>query len=713
MMSYEVFCICNFELQYLNLEGIRSIYMKYISLLILLCFLLGCKNEEQLSFLSNNEKEWLLVNGDSLRVAQDPLYAPLDFINDKGEVIGISNDYLSLIEDKLNIEFIKLHEESLDANLELIKSKHVEIATSLSKTPQRSEYLIFTEAYFESPVVIVSNSDKLLTVADLYDKKVSVSYKFAVHEYLERTYPDLKLDLVLDDLEGLKKLVFDETDVMILDLASASFHLENLGIVKLHVAGNIDFTYRIAMGVRDDMPILRTILDKTIAAISRSEKNKIRKEWVFLSTREFWERRNFWYWIGSAALLVMVVFSILFVFNKRLQRLVIKRTAELNKELSHRLVAESALKDSEARYRIVAEQRGQIVYDYNLLDDSVLWSGDLKNTIGSTTKEYESITIKDWEKFVHPDDVDNAVSTLDHSIAKGDDYEVIYRYQHKNGLYVPIHDKGTFLKDGSGKAYRMLGIMSDISVQMEREEQLKEATKVAKNADRLKTLFLANMSHEIRTPMNSIVGFSSLLSSPNITKEKQFKYCDLIQRSSDYLQKIIDDIMDTSLIESGQLKLYVEEVEIRDLIETIQEFFSSNDKIKDGRIRLHSQIELDFHENLIKTDRVRLKQILINLIGNASKFTTEGEILIHCSLLDEDFLQIKIQDSGVGIPGDQIPHIFDRFLQVESENHEHNSGTGLGLSISKGLVELLGGEIWCESTEGVGTTFYFTLPTNS
>jgi len=670
---------------------------------------LSCKNEKHLSFLSKEEKEWLLVHGDSLRVAQDPLYAPLDYLNSKGEVIGISNDYLSLIEDKLNIEFIKLHEKSLDANLKLIKNKKVEIATSLSKTPQRSEFLIFTKAYFESPVVIISNSDKLLNVEDLYDKKVSVSYRFAVHEYLERTYPKLKLDLVLDDLEGLKKLVFNETDVMILDLASASFHLENLGIVKLHVAGNIDFTYRIAMGVRDDMPILRTILDKTIAAISRSDKNKIRKEWVFLSTREFWERKNFWYWIGSAMLIVLSVFTLLFIFNKRLQRLVRKRTLELNRELTQRLIAETSLRDSEARYRIVAEQSGQIVYDYNLLNDAILWSGDLENTIGATAEEYKSKTIKDWEKYVHPDDVENAVSILDHSIAKGEDYDVIYRYQRKDGSYVPINDKGTFLKNKEGKVYRMLGIMSDISSQMEREEQLREAIKIAKNADRLKTLFLANMSHEIRTPMNSIVGFSSLLSSPKITKEKQFKYCDLIQRSSDYLQKIIDDIMDTSMIESGQLKLYIEEVEIKDVIETIQEFFTNHEKIKNGYIEFRSEIELGLHNGLIETDRVRLKQILINLIGNACKFTSEGEILIECTILDEDFLQFKIQDSGVGIPGDQIPHIFDRFLQVESENHEHNSGTGLGLSISKGLVELLGGEIWCESLEGVGTTFFFTL----
>ncbi|WP_321282001.1 ATP-binding protein [Marinifilum fragile] len=684
--------------------------MKYIFLLILIVFLLGCQKEDAAGFLNEDEQKWLLENGDSIRVVQDPLFAPLDFLNSKNEVVGISNDYLNLIEKKLNIKFIRTHRNNLEENLNLIKDKKVEIATSIAKTPQRSEYLLFTEPYYQSPAVIISSKNKKLSISDLQGKKVSVSNLFAVHEYVVKNYPELDLDLVPDDLTGLKKLVFNETDAMIVDLASASFHLENLGIVKLHVAGDVDFTYRIAMGVRDDMSILRDILNKTIRSINRSEKNKIRKDWVFLSTREFWERKNFWYWSSSIILVLLIVFSVILVFNRRLQNLVKRRTSELNTELQQRLIAENSLRESEEKYRIVAEQRGQIVYDYNILNDSVLWSGDLKNTLGVSPKEYESITIKDWEKFVHPDDVIQATELLEKSIANGENYDVIYRYQRKDGSYVPINDKGTFLKDKDNKAYRMLGIMSDISMQIEREEQLKEATLIAKNADRLKTQFLANMSHEIRTPMNSIVGFSSLLATPNLSKDKQLKYCNFIQKSSDYLQKIIDDIIDISMIESEQIKLYIEEVSIKNIIDNVKDTFANHDKIKNYSIELKVQIDLAEMHDRLYTDEVRLKQILINLVGNACKFTSKGIVLIHCSKRDSASLLFKIKDTGVGIPEDQFENIFDRFLQVKNQGMENNSGTGLGLSISKGLVELLGGEIWCESTIGVGTTFYFTLP---
>lgn len=684
--------------------------MKYVFLLISIIFLLGCSNEKVASFLNEEEQNWLLENGDSIRVVQDPLFAPLDFLNSKNEIIGISDDYLDLIEKKLDIKFIRTHRSSLEENLNFIKNKKVEIATSIAKTPQRSKYLLFTEPYYQSPAVIISNQSKKLSINDLQGKKLSVSNLFAVHEFLLKNYPELDLDVVPDDLTGLKKLVFNETDVMVVDLGSASFHLENLGIVKLHVAGNVGFTYEIAMGVRDDMPILRDILNKTIRSIDRAEKNKIRKDWVFLSTREFWERKNFWYWSSAIVLVFLIVFSVVLFFNRRLQKLVKRRTSELNKELKQRLIAENSLRESEEKYRIVAEQKGQIVYDYNLLSDRIYWSGDLERTIGLTPKEYESVTINDWESLVHPDDVTEAKKMLEQSIANGENYDVIYRYKRKDGSYVPINDKGTFLKDKDNKAYRMLGIMNDISMQIEREEQLKEAIKIAENADYLKTQFLANMSHEIRTPMNSIVGFSSLLTMPNITRDKQLKYSDFIQQSSDYLQKIIDDIMDISMIESEQINLYNEEVSVKKLIETLKEFFENHDKITNESIELITQIDLDEVNENLYTDEVRLKQILINLVGNACKFTDKGSVLIHCSKRDHTSLLFEVKDTGVGIPEDQIENIFDRFLQVKNQGMENNSGTGLGLSISKGLVELLGGEIWCESAVGVGTSFYFTLP---
>ncbi|MFA8435090.1 MAG: ATP-binding protein [Marinifilaceae bacterium] len=691
----------------------KLLKIKTFHFLLFFCLILcACQKQQPSDFLNEEELHWLKNKGNSIRVGQEHGYPPLEFQNSEGEIVGISTDYLDILENRLNIEFIRFHRNTLEEIFNAAKMDEVDMIPSITKSPQREEFLSFTDPYFETPVVIIVNGKTkgTLTLEDLSGQKVTVTQRYAIHDYLENHYPDLKLDLVANDLEGLKKLAFDETDVLIADVASVSYYMEKSGISNLHVAGNTPLEYQIAIGIRKNQPILQSIINKTLATISKAERNKIRKEWVFLSTREFWERKNFWYWLGSFLIVTLIGLFLIITWNKSLKLKVLERTVELDKELKTRLKAERSLQESEERYRIVAGQKGQIVYDYNLIDRSILWFGDLENTTGYTTDEYNKFSVEDWENFIHPDDFETANKSLNDAISYGIHYEVIYRYQHKKGHYIPMLDKGTFLKDRDGIPYRMLGIMSNISMQMKKEEQLRIAKQNAEKADRLKTQFLANMSHEIRTPMNGIMGFSSLLTQPDLPKEKQLTYCKIIQQSSQYLQKIIDDILDTSMIESGQLKTYIQPLALNKTFESIKLYFSTNEKLKKETISLHSETGLADGQDQIDTDEIRLKQILINLVGNALKYTHEGRILIKYHKKNEDQLLFEVSDTGIGIPTDQIEHIFERFGQVESTDAKRYGGTGLGLSISKGLIELLGGEIWCESEMGKGTSFYFTLP---
>lgn len=241
------------------------------------------------------------------------------------------------------------------------------------------------------------------------------------------------------------------------------------------------------------------------------------------------------------------------------------------------------------------------------------------------------------------------------------------------------------------------------------EIELIKAKEKAEESDRLKTAFLQNMSHEIRTPMNAIMGFSSLLVNNFNNKEKLHNFSKIIEQRCNDLLDIINDILDISKIESGQNNVNIEECDLNRLFTELSLFFGDYQKRTNKQ---HIQLKMlqTSDENIarIKTDKLKLKQILINLISNAFKFTESG--WVECGFSREnDKVLFYVSDTGIGIPKDKYSCVFERFVQLKQLSARNIGGTGLGLSIVKGLVELLGGNVWLESECNKGTTFFFTI----
>lgn len=270
-------------------------------------------------------------------------------------------------------------------------------------------------------------------------------------------------------------------------------------------------------------------------------------------------------------------------------------------------------------------------------------------------------------------------------------------------------------------------IINDITDQREFEEKLKQtneefetkneelrqaneellvAKEKAEESEKLKSAFLANMSHEIRTPMNGIIGFADMMKKTNITEEKRKYYAEIISSSSEQLLSIINDILDISKIETGQMKLNITNSNVNNMIDSLFTIYElQSNKLN---INIYSKKQLNDKQSTVFLDELKVRQVLNNLISNALKFTTQGYIEFGYNLKN-NFLEFYVKDTGVGIKTEYQDKIFERFRQGEANLLKYSQGTGLGLAISKALVKLMEGEIWLESEENKGSCFYFKI----
>ncbi|MGB5687520.1 MAG: ATP-binding protein [Candidatus Electrothrix sp.] len=373
-------------------------------------------------------------------------------------------------------------------------------------------------------------------------------------------------------------------------------------------------------------------------------------------------------------------------------------------DISERRQAELELEESRAKYRGLSEAAFESVF---LSEQGRCIEQNLsaEKKFGYSTEEAIGRYGTDW---IAPECRAKVRSNM--LIGYTQPYEALAI--KKDGSTFPCMIQGEMMHY-KGKKVRVTSL-SDITDRKKVERELIEAKEKAEESDRLKSAFLANMSHEIRTPMNGILGFVDLLKEPHLTGEEQGRYIKLIQKSSKRMLNTINDLIDISKIEAGEVDVVKTETHVPRLIREQYDFFNMKAAAKGLELMCNSSLaESDL---IVFTDKQKVKAILSSLIKNAIKFTDQGSVTLGCSLMMDKYckdcneLEFYVKDTGVGIPQSRIKAVFNRFEQADIECSRAFEGSGLGLAISKAYVEMLGGKIWVESEEGVGSQFSFTLP---
>ena len=376
------------------------------------------------------------------------------------------------------------------------------------------------------------------------------------------------------------------------------------------------------------------------------------------------------------------------------------------RNISDRKRAEEALIESEIKYRGLVENSPDAIAIY--VDTEIVFVNKECLRLMAAQSESELIG-KSVIQFIHPDCRELVMERMKAAKREGSVLPLVEeKYIRLDGSPVQVEVKTTTIKFGKRMAVQL--IVRDITERKKTELELIKAKERAEESDKLKSAFLANMSHEIRTPMNGILGFADLLKTPDLTGEQQISYVNIIQKSGERMLGIINDIIDISRIESGQMKISLTKTNINEQIEGLFSFFLP--EVKEKGLHLLIGSFLPVKEAIIKTDSEKFNAILINLIKNAIKFTQKGTIEVGYERKNDE-LEFFVRDTGIGIRNEQKEFIFERFRQGNESLSRSYEGAGLGLSISRAYVEMLGGRIRVESEFGKGSSFYFTLPYNT
>ncbi|MBT8043277.1 MAG: transporter substrate-binding domain-containing protein [Pontiella sp.] len=637
-------------------------------------------------------------------VAQ-PDFAPFEFVH-KNQVNGMNVELIQWMAADMGYK-VSFEVASLTEALEMVRSGKADAATSLIYSSDKDTDFDFSHPITRTiaAIYVHDTCNDIHNLADLEGRQVAILGSGRAMEILQKKRIRCKIRFVSSVEEAVELTVSGHVDAMIGNELIAQHYLSTSGKTNLKVVGDPIVTGRLGFVVAKEDHATLTVFNE---GIEHAEKhgilNKITAKW--LGSEHVRPRIP----IKTILLVVTLVFIIaaaavymVLVWNRRLQRIVEERTRHYA--------------ESEERLRQLFENSPDAVFVLERNGQIISVNSRACDLVKTTKSELLTKTLFD---LTPPELKGEAESNL-RKWFSGSMKQCEAASVDSNGKITPTDMTGS-VQNIEGAPVLQLHVR-DITMRKQAEEQINAARKmaedaremaeearvIAENASQAKSEFLANMSHEIRTPLNGIVGMAQLISDTKLSAE-QTDCVDTILQSTSGLLKIINHVLDISKIEAGQMDVRESSIDLRELSTSIMNMFRP--QVDDHKVTLLCECQENVPRYVVG-DEGLIEQILINLVGNALKFTHQGSVSlnIEChSISDNDAeLYFQIIDTGIGIEKEKQATIFDKFTQVDGSSKRFYGGTGLGLAISKRLVELMGGKIGLISSAGKGSTFFFNL----
>lgn len=701
-----------------------SIWHRLLLLVWICCglsFLLKAEGTDQRVELSEDERHYLRSLG-KVSMCVDPEWMPYELVTDQGEFIGIAADLISIIARRAGLDLELIITTNWEESLVYSQQGQCLILAFLNQTPEREEWLVFTEPYFTDYNVFITREehDYIADPAQLVDKTIVLPRGTSVEERIRNDYPNLQVLIVETEAEAIAMVDRREADMTMRSLTMAAYTIKREGLFNLKIAGQLpDYVNLFRIGVAKEEPLLRDILNKSIATLTTQEVQQAINNHVSI---EVYTGVDY-----GLIIRIIVLFSIVLLagllwtyqlrkLNARLarQQLELSRLSEeQKKEIRARQQVEAELRESENNLSsLISNLPGMVYHCANDRHWTMEYVSDgCVALTGYTPDELINNKAIAFGDLIHEQDRANNWDQWQQSLAAGNHFEGEYRIITKNNEIRWVWERGHANYNSNAEIIRLEGFITDVTEKKRSEKMIQAAREQAEAANKAKSQFLANMSHEIRTPLNGVIGFTELLKNSPI-EETSRSYANNAYLSAHSLMKIINDILDFSKVEAGKIELDPMMTDLPELIRQLGEAF----RIEADKKRIRLVTHVDPHlPRYVFVDPLRLRQILSNLLGNAIKFTGTGQVELHLGFtpIDEErgAFTFSVKDTGIGIDEEQARKLFQAFMQADASTTRKYGGTGLGLAIANHLASLMGSTIHLDSIPGKGSRFSFEITT--